>query len=148
MLGIIALKVSGRDCTNNNELLHIIGVLQHYAMHLFVFTKVLYNQFDGAVSITVVLRETDNKVEGSSPSKTFFIFFILFIYFLLLQICRKFFMSYMFAKKTCLMSYARVKRLHSVKWRSLYGDTAMMQELLLKMCTSSALGRKLSLNRV
>ena len=50
-------------------------------MHLFVFTKVLYNQFDGAVSITVVLRETDNKVEGSSPSKTFFyFFFILFIY--------------------------------------------------------------------
>ena len=26
-LGIIALKASGRDCTNNNELLHKIGVL-------------------------------------------------------------------------------------------------------------------------
>ena len=31
-----------------------------------------YNRFDGAVSITVVLKEFDNKVEGSSPSKTLF----------------------------------------------------------------------------
>ena len=29
---IIALKASGRDCTNNNELLHNIGVLQRYAI--------------------------------------------------------------------------------------------------------------------
>ena len=36
------------------------------------------------------------------------------------------------------MFYAHVKRLHSVKWRSLYRDTATMQELLLKTCTSSA----------
>ena len=36
---IIALKASGRDCTNNNELLHKIGVSQRYAMHLFVFTS-------------------------------------------------------------------------------------------------------------
>ena len=36
---IIALKAPGRDCTNNNELLHEIGVLQHYVMHLFVFTN-------------------------------------------------------------------------------------------------------------
>ena len=33
-----------------------------------------YNQFDGAVSITVVLKESENKVEGSSPRKTFFFF--------------------------------------------------------------------------
>ena len=51
------------------------------------------------------------------------------------------------------MYYAHVKQLHSVKWRSLYGDTATMQELLLKTCTSSARskkksGMKLSLNRV
>ena len=50
------------------------------------------------------------------------------------------------------MYYAHVKRLHSVKWRSLYGDTASMQELLLKTCTSSAWskksGMKLSLNLV
>ena len=30
------------------------------------------------------------------------------------------------------MYYAHVKRLHSVKWRCLYGDTAAMQELLFK----------------
>ena len=36
---IIASKASGRDCTNNNELFHKIGVLQRYAMHLFVFTS-------------------------------------------------------------------------------------------------------------
>ena len=41
MTGIIALKASGRDCTNNNELLHKIGVLQRYAMQLFVFTREL-----------------------------------------------------------------------------------------------------------
>ena len=38
---IIALKASGRDCTNKNELLHKIEVLQRYAMHLFVFTRKL-----------------------------------------------------------------------------------------------------------
>ena len=78
---IIALKASGRDCTNNNELFHKIGVLQRYAMQLFVFTRELYNLFYGAVSITVVLRETDKKVEGSSPSKAFFILFIYFFFF-------------------------------------------------------------------
>ena len=36
---IIALKASGRDCTNNNELFHKIGVSQRYAMQLFVFTS-------------------------------------------------------------------------------------------------------------
>ena len=36
---IIALKASGRDYTNNNELLHKIGVLQRFAMQLFVFTR-------------------------------------------------------------------------------------------------------------
>ena len=36
---IIALKASGRDCTNKNELLHKIGVLQRYAMQLFVLTR-------------------------------------------------------------------------------------------------------------
>ena len=61
-----------------------------------------------------------------------------------LHVCRK---------KHVLMYYAHVKQLHSVKWRSLYGDTATMQELLLKTCTSSARskkksGMKLSLNRV
>ena len=55
-------------------------------------------------------------------------------------------------KKHGLMYYAHVKRLHSVKWRSLYGDTATMQELILKTCTSSTVEkkseRKLSFHRV
>ena len=37
-----------------------------------------------------------------------------------------------------LVYCAHIKRLHSVKWLGLYGDTATMQELLLKTCTSSA----------
>ena len=54
-----------------------------------------YKRFDGAVSITVVLKDSENKVEGSRPSKNFFLFFIL-------QRSRKFFAIYMFAeKKTC-----------------------------------------------
>ena len=85
-----------------------------------------YKRFDGAVSITVVLKDSENKVEGSRPSKTFFLFFIL-------QRSRKFFAICMFAEKKkqqhALMFYAHVKRLHSVKWRGLYGDTATMQEL-------------------
>ena len=45
-------------------------------------------------------------------------------------------MIYMFAeKKHVLMYYAQATPLHSVKWQSLYGDTATMQELLLKTCT-------------
>ena len=40
------------------------------------------------------------------------------------------------------MYYAHVKRLYSVKWRSLYGDTAKMQGLLLKTCTRSARSQK------
>ena len=34
-----------------------------------------YKRFDGAVSITVVLKDSENKVEGSRPSKTFFFIF-------------------------------------------------------------------------
>ena len=37
-------------------------------------------QFDGAVSITVVLKESENKVEGSSPSETFFFIFLCFAF--------------------------------------------------------------------
>ena len=40
------------------------------------------------------------------------------------------------------MYYAHGKRLYSVKRRSLYGDTATMQELLLKTCTGSARSKK------
>ena len=78
-----------------------------------------YKRFDGAVSKTVLLKEFDNKVEGSSPNETFFFCF---------HKDAGFFVIYMFAeKKHVLMYYAHVKRLHSVKLRSLYGDTATMQ---------------------
>ena len=88
-------------------------------MHLFVFTRELYNRFDGAVSKMVVPKETDNKVEGSSPNKSFFIFFI----FLLSQICRKFFVIYMFAEKSmfdvlCICkatSLSQMAKLHACK---------------------------------
>ena len=89
-----------------------------------------YKRFDGAVSKTVLLKKIDNKVEGSSPNKTFlFAFAKMQDFFCDLHVCRK---------SIFLMYYAHVKRLHSVKWRSFYGDTATMQELLLKTCTSSA----------
>ena len=37
----LSIYLSGRDCTNNNELLHKIGVLQCYVMQLFVITREL-----------------------------------------------------------------------------------------------------------
>ena len=97
-------------------------------------------RFDGAVSITVVLKDFENKVEGLSPRlrvrapvKPFLFFIFAFAkkqdIFRDLHVCRK---NHVF------MFYAHVKRLHSVKWRGLYGDTATMQELLLKTCTSYA----------
>ena len=90
-----------------------------------------YNRFDGAVGITVVLKEFNNKVEGSSPSKTFF------FYFCFRKYAGNFSRFTCLQKKHVLMYYAHVKRLNSVKWRSLYEDTATMQELLLNTCTSS-----------
>ena len=84
-----------------------------------------YKRFDGAVSKTVLLKEFENKV---FLTKLFFFGFHKDAGF--------FFVIYMFAeKKHVLMYYAHVKRLHSVKWRSLSGDT-------------DASGMKLSLNRV
>ena len=103
-----------------------------------------YNRFNGTVSISVVLRGFNTKVEGSSPSKNLFFSFCKYAGNFSIFTCLQ--------KKHGLMYYAHVKQLHSVKWRSLYGDTATMQELLLKTCTSSTVekksGRKLSLLRV
>ena len=100
-----------------------------------------YKRFYGVVSITVVLKESDNKVEGLSPMLRvrapvghFFIFYF-FAFAKKQEIFRD---LHFWRKKHVLMYYAHVKRLHSVKWRGLYGDTATMQELLLKTCTSSA----------
>ena len=77
---------------------------------------IFYKRFDGVVSITVVLKESENKVEpkveGSSPSKTsFYILFFAFAKmkrnFCDLHVCRR--------KMHVLMYYAYVTRLHSVK---------------------------------
>ena len=143
MTYIIALKASGRDCTNNNELLHKIGVLQRYAMQLFVFTTELYNRFYGAVSITVVLKETDNKIEGSSPSKIFFYFYLFFFYYFLFfffffffcfrKYAGNLFMIYVFAEKSMFDVLCTCKATSLSKMAKLYGDTTTMQELLLKM---------------
>ena len=74
-----------------------------------------YKRFDGAVSITVVLKESENKVVGlipklrvRAPVKLFFLFFAFAMkqeFFHDLNVCRK---------KHVLMYYAHVKRLHSV----------------------------------
>ena len=55
-----------------------------------------YNRFDGAVSITVVFKESENKVEGSSPSKTFIYLFLFFAF----AKKQEFFAIYMFAEKS------------------------------------------------
>ena len=109
-------------------------------MHLFVFTRYFYNRFDGAVSKTVALEELDIKVEGSNPSKTFFFCFRKyagnFSRFTYLQ------------KKHVLMDYAHVKRLHSVKLRSLYRDTAIIEKVDKFGMEEKKSGRKRSLHRV
>ena len=58
-----------------------------------------YKRFDGAVSKTVLLKEFDNKVEGSSHNKTFFFAFAKI---------QDLFVIYMFAEKHVLMYYAYV----------------------------------------
>ena len=107
-----------------------------------------YDRFDGAVSITVALKEFDNKVEGASPSITFFFFF-----FLLSQICRKFFEIYMFAEKACFDVLCSCKatslsKMAKLVWR--YSDDAGATiENVYKFCMEEKKsGRKLSLHRV
>ena len=73
-----------------------------------------------------------NLITRLSPIKNFFIIFYFFafakmqVFFRDLHVCRN---------KHVLMYHAQAKPIHSVKWRSLYGDTATMHELLLKTCT-------------
>ena len=103
-------------------------------------------RFDGAVSITVVLKDLgfETRVEGSSPSKTFFYCFRkeagIFLRFTCLQ------------KKHVLMYYAHVKRplskMTRLVWR--YSDDAgAIIEIVYKFCMEEKKsGMKLSLNRV
>ena len=72
----------------------------------------------------VVLKEFDNMVEGSSPIKFFFLFFLSF---LLSQRCKYFFVIYMFAEKTCLNVLCTCKatslsKMAKLIWR--YSDDA------------------------
>ena len=74
-----------------------------------------YKRLDGAVSITVVLEKSENKVEGSSPRlrvrvpvKPFLIFLFSFAFTKM----QKIFATYIFAKKHVLLYYAHIKRLH------------------------------------
>ena len=94
-------------------------------MQLFVFTRELYNRFDGAVSITVVLRETDNKVEGSSPRKPLCMFDVL-----------------------CTCKATSLSKMAKLVWG--YSDDARaIIENVYKFCMEEKKsGRKLSLNRV
>ena len=150
---IIALKASGRDCTNNNELLHKIGVLQRYAMQLFVFTSELLqairwrSKYNGCTQrIWKQSWGFEPKVEGSSPSKTFF-------YFLLSQRSRN------FSRFTCLQKEACSDVLCTSKATSLSkmarlvlrcsDDAGAIIENVYKFCMEEMKsGMKLSLNCV
>ena len=108
-----------------------------------------YKQFDGAVSITVVLKQSENKVEGSSPSKTFFLFFIF-------AFAKK---QQFFSQCTCLQKKAYFDVLCTCKATSLskmarlvwrYSDDAgAIIENVYKFCMEEKKsGMKLSLNRI
>ena len=126
-----------------------------------------YKRFDGAVSITIVLNESENKVVGSSPrlrvrdivksfsffSFYFFFFFFFFFFFLLSQRCRNIFVIYMFAEKSifgCIMHMSRlyISRMAKLVWR--YSDDAgAIIENVYKFCMKEKKpGMTLSLNRV
>ena len=105
-----------------------------------------YKRFDGAVSITVVLKESENKVEGSSPSKTFF-------YFLLSQRSRSFSRFTCLQKKACsdvlcTCKATSLNKMARLRWR--YSDDAgAIIENVYKFCMEEKKsGMKLSLNRV
>ena len=105
----------------------------------YAYLQVKFNKrFDGAVSITVVLKDFENKFEGLSPRLRVRTPVKPFLFFAFAKKQENFSRFTCLQKKHVLMYFAHVKRLHSVKWRSLYGETATMQELLLKMCKSSA----------
>ena len=123
----------------------------------------LNKRFDGAVSITVVLKESEKKGEGWSPRLRvrapvkpfsflfFFLFlfyFIFFFFFLLLQGSRKFFAIYMFAEKTTCFDVLRTCKMARLVWR--YSDDAgAIIENVYKFCMEEKKsGMKLSLNRV
>ena len=57
------LNASGRDCTNNNELLHKMGVYNVMPCSYPYLQVTFYKRFDGSVSITVVLKNMKRKLK-------------------------------------------------------------------------------------
>ena len=95
-----------------------------------------YKRFDGAVSKTVLLKEFDNKVKGSSPDKTFF---------LLSHRCRIFFCDLHVCRKACFDVFCTCKatslsKMAKFLWR--YSDKYARSKM--KVWNEM----KLSLNRV
>ena len=101
-----------------------------------------YKRFDAAVSITVVLKESENKVEGLSPwlkvraaVKPFFLFIFIF---LLSQRSSKFIAIYMFAEKACfdvlcICKATSLSKMARLVWR--YSDDAgAIIENVYKFC--------------
>ena len=121
---------------------------------IYSYLQVNFNKrFDGAVSITFVLNDFENKVEGLSPRlrvrapvKPF--------YFLLSQRSRKFFAIYMFAeKKACFGVFCTCNKTSLSKMARLAliysGDARAIVENVYKFCMEEKKsGMKLSLNRV
>ena len=97
-------------------------------MQLFVFTKELYNRFYGAVSITVVLRETDNKVY----------LFIFYFFFAFANMQEIFFAIYVFAEKSmfdvlCTCKATSLSKMAKLVWG--YSDDARaIIENVYKFC--------------
>ena len=73
---IIALKASRCDCTNNNELLHKIGVLQRYAMQFFVFTRELLQAIRWRSKYNVCTQRIWLQGWGWAPVKPFYYYFL------------------------------------------------------------------------
>ena len=112
-------------------------------------------RFDGAVSITVVLKDFENKTEGLSPRlmvRAPVKPFLCFLFFLS-QRSRKFFAMYMFAEKACFDVLCTCKatslsKMARLVWR--YSDDAgAIIENVYKFCMEEKKsGKKLSLNCV
>ena len=92
--------------------------------------KNCYKRFDGAVSITVVLKGSDKKVEGSSPIKKLFIFYSfafakMLVIFRDLHVCRKKCFNVI-----CTCKATSLSKMAKLVWR--YSDDA---RAIIETCT-------------
>ena len=116
-----------------------------------------YKRFDGAVSITVVLKESEYKVEGLSPRlrvrdpvKLFFYF--LFFAFAKKQemlsdvhVCRK---KQTFFDVLCTCKALSLSKMARLVWRYSDGAGAIIENVYKFCMEKNKSGMKLSLNRV